>query len=106
MNREQQEDGYGEVNIPIAILKHLDYQNEELTQVFCSGSEALLAWEYLLHTKTPAILQRYIFKTPMMPNVVYSKMHGKNVITEEAVKISSTMLGSSTNQPMSKFKLT
>ena len=56
MNRQQQEDGYGEVKIPIAILKHLDDQNLEQTQVFCSSSEALLAWKSLLTNKTPAIL--------------------------------------------------
>ena len=56
MNKRQQEDGYGEVKIPIAILKYIDDQQVEQAEVFCSKSKALRAWKSFQETESTAIL--------------------------------------------------
>ena len=42
----------------------------------------------------------------MMPNVVNSKQHGHDLVTQEAVKICATNRGPALRQSSSKFKLT
>lgn len=78
-NRSQQDDNYAGNRIPIAIIRKAPDWSVGLvdkngrSDVFCSKREAEKAWERIVKAGTPAMLQRYIFKSPGMPNALLTE---------------------------------